>query len=313
MKRRLPPLNALRSFEAAARLGKMTFAADELSVTPGAVSRQVRQLELSLGVELFEGPKNKPQLTAAGKELLPDLTAALDRIEAAVGRIRDTATGILDVSCFSTFTVKWLIPRLFDFNAKYPDIKIRLNSFVHTTDPDRDRYDVMITAEQGAVEGQKNTLLLFPERLGIVLSPALSARIQLTELDSIFLHPLLHTKTRPNAWTSWSDAIGYQATAPAGAEFEHYYFTLEAAIAGLGICVAPWHLVADDIRLGRLLAPFGFHQSHYAYIARRSPEPNKKLDLFCTWLACQAEQDSFPGSLYGQPPHQFQNAEVFGE
>ncbi|UZE85673.1 LysR family transcriptional regulator [Pseudomonas viciae] len=81
----------------------MTAAAEELSVTPGAVSRQVRQLELSLGVDLFEGPKNKPQLTAAGTELLPDLTAALDQIEAAVGRIRDTATGTLDVSCFSTF------------------------------------------------------------------------------------------------------------------------------------------------------------------------------------------------------------------
>ncbi|WP_367371921.1 LysR substrate-binding domain-containing protein [Pseudomonas lini] len=295
MKRRLPPLNALRSFEAAARLGKMTSAADELSVTPGAVSRQVRQLELSLGVDLFEGTKNKPRLTAAGKELLPDLTAALDQIEAAVDRIRDTATGILDVSCFSTFTVKWLIPRLFDFNAKYPEIKICLNSFVHATDPDRDRYDVMITAEQGVLEGQKNTLLLFPERLGIVLSPALSARIQLTELSSIFLHPLLHTKTRPNAWASWSDAIGHEVTAPVGVEFEHYYFTLEAAISGLGICVAPWHLVADDIRLGRLLAPFGFHQSDYSYIAKRHPGPDKKLDLFCAWLAGQAEQDSFAG------------------
>lgn len=174
--------------------------------------------------------------------------------------------------------------------------KLVPRSSVHDTDPGRDRYDVMITAEQGVLAGQKNTLLLFPERLGIVLSPTLSARIQLTELDSIFSHPLLHTKTRPNAWTSWSDAIGYQATAPAGVEFEHYYFTLEATIAGLGICVAPWHLVADDIRLGRLLAPFGFHQRNYSYIAKRSPEHNKKLDLFCTWLACQAEQDSSPSA-----------------
>jgi LysR family transcriptional regulator, glycine cleavage system transcriptional activator len=296
MKRRLPPLNALRTFEAAARLGKMTSAADELSVTPGAVSRQVRQLELSLGVDLFEGPKNKPQLTTAGKELLPDLTAALDRIEAAVNRVRDNATGILDVSCFSTFTVKWLIPRLFDFNTAYPDIKIRLSSPVHATDPDRDRHDVMITAEQGVVAGQENTVLLFPERLGIVLSPALFARVPLPDLDSIFSHPLLHTKTRPDAWTNWGDAIGHQATPPAGLEYEHYYFTLEAAIAGLGICVAPWHLVADDIRLGRLVAPFGFHQSRYAYVAKRSAGPNRKLDLFCAWLMRQAEQHGVPGS-----------------
>ncbi|WP_422777036.1 LysR substrate-binding domain-containing protein [Pseudomonas mediterranea] len=300
MKRRLPPLNALRSFEAAARLGRMTSAADELSVTPGAVSRQVRQLELSLGVELFEGTKNKPQLTAAGKELLPDLTAALDRIEAAVGRIRDTATGTLDVSCFSTFTVKWLIPRLFDFNVKYPDIKVRLSSSGDTTDPGRDRYDVMITAEQGPLSAQENTLLLFPERLGIVLSPALSARIQLTELSSIFRHPLLHTKTRPNAWASWGDAIGYQATAPAGLEYEHYYFTLEAAIAGLGICVAPWHLVADDVRLGRLLAPFGFHQSSYCYVAKRGLERSKKVELFCGWLVGEAEREELRGVGQGR-------------
>lgn len=212
MRRRLPPLNALRTFEAAARLGKMTSAAEELSVTPGAVSRQVRQLELSLGVDLFEGPKNKPQLTTAGKELLPQLTAALDQIEAAVGRVRDTATGTLDVSCFSTFTVKWLIPRLFDFNSTYPDIKIRLSSPVAGADPGRDRYDVMITAKQDVIGEPENTVLLFPERLGIVLSPALAARLQLTDLSSIFSHPLLHTRTRPDAWANWANAVGYRDT-----------------------------------------------------------------------------------------------------
>ncbi|WP_434574284.1 LysR family transcriptional regulator [Pseudomonas sp. Z3-6] len=294
MKRHLPPLNALRTFEAAARLGKMNAAAEELSVTPGAVSRQVRQLELSLGVDLFEGPKNKPQLTPAGQELLPELTAALDQIEAAVGRVRDTATGTLDVSCFSTFTVKWLIPRLFDFNTTYPQIKIRLSSPIHGTDPGRDRYDVMITAEQDVVDECENTVLLFPERLGIVLAPSLSARIPLTDLSSIFRHPLLHTKTRPDAWANWGDAMGYPASAPAGLEYEHYYFTLEAAIAGLGIGVAPWHLVADDIRLGRLVAPFGFQPSRYTYIAKRSAQHSKKRDLFCAWLARQAEQDGLP-------------------
>ncbi|MBJ2349952.1 MULTISPECIES: LysR substrate-binding domain-containing protein [Pseudomonas] len=295
MRRRLPPLNALRTFEAAARLGKMTSAAEELSVTPGAVSRQVRQLELSLGVDLFEGPKNKPQLTTAGKELLPQLTAALDQIEAAVGRVRDTATGTLDVSCFSTFTVKWLIPRLFDFNSTYPDIKIRLSSPVAGADPGRDRYDVMITAEQDVIGEPENTVLLFPERLGIVLSPALAARLQLTDLSSIFSHPLLHTRTRPDAWANWANAVGYRDTPPTGLEYEHYYFTLEAAIAGLGICVAPWHLVADDIRLGRLVAPFGFYPSRYVYLAKRSGQHSKKLELFCAWLAHQAEQDGPPG------------------
>ena len=117
MKRRLPPLNALRSFEAAARLGRMTAAAEELAVTPGAVSRQVRQLEQSLGMRLFEGSKNKPQLTAAARTLLPALSAALDQIEDAVRAASQEGRGTLDVLCFNTFTVKWLIPRLYDFHA----------------------------------------------------------------------------------------------------------------------------------------------------------------------------------------------------
>ena len=128
MKRRLPPLNALRAFEAAARLGRMTAAADELSVTPGAISRQVQLLEASLGQRLFEGSKNKPQRTQTGKTLLPALSNALDSMEAAVRAVSDHASGTLDVACFSTFTVKWLIPRLFDFNALYPDIEVRLRT-----------------------------------------------------------------------------------------------------------------------------------------------------------------------------------------
>ncbi|WP_211462768.1 LysR substrate-binding domain-containing protein [Collimonas silvisoli] len=294
MKRRLLPLNALRSFEAAARLGRMTVAADELAVTPGAISRQVRQLELSLGVQLFEGPKNKPLLTAAGKELLPALSAALDQIDAAVSAVSDDANGILDVSCFSTFTLKWLIPRLYDFNSRHPEIDIRLSSSDRVINLDRERYDLIITIDAASDCDQVNVLSLFPERLGPVLAPALATAIQLLKPEDLADKPLLHTKTRPNAWQMWGKAIGYEGSVPSGAEFEHYYFTLEAAIAGLGICVAPWHLVIDDIRLGRLVAPFGFHESSYRYVAKRSRQRDKKLDNFCAWLISQAEQTALP-------------------
>ena len=114
MKRRLPPLNALRAFEAAGRLGRMTAAADELAVTPGAISRQVRQLEDALGVALFEGTKHSPALTDAGRLLLPAISVALDQIETAVRAVADEPGSTLDVSCFSTFTMRWLIPRLYE-------------------------------------------------------------------------------------------------------------------------------------------------------------------------------------------------------
>ncbi|MDD0813291.1 LysR family transcriptional regulator [Curvibacter sp. HBC28] len=123
MKRQLPPLNALRAFEAAARLGRMSAAALELSVTPGAISRQVQQLERSLNVKLFEGSKNKPLLTPAAQTLLSALSPALDQMEAAVKAISNANSGVLDVACFSTFMVKWLIPKLFDFNALHSDMK----------------------------------------------------------------------------------------------------------------------------------------------------------------------------------------------
>ncbi len=298
MKRRLPPLNALRAFEAAARLGRMTAAAEELAVTPGAVSRQVRHLEEVLGVSLFEGSKNKPELTVAAKTLLPELTAALDRIEAAVRAVSDDGGGTLDVSCFSTFTVKWLIPRLYQFHALHPNIEVRLSAAERAGDVERERYDLVITAADAATPDSAAVLALFDERLGLVLAPALAAKVVLRTPRDLAGLPLLHTRTRPNAWQMWGEAAGTVVPVPAqaGPEFEHYYFTLEAAIGGLGVCVAPWHLVIDDIRAGRLLAPLGFQRSGYRYVARRRPQPNKRLDRFCAWLVEQARQTPAPAT-----------------
>ncbi len=297
MKRRIPPLNALRAFEAAARLGRMTAAADELAVTPGAISRQVQLLENSLGVRLFEGSKNKPQLTDAAKTLLPPLSAALDSMEAAVRAVSDVGSATLDVSCFSTFTVKWLIPRLFDFNARHPHIEIRLRASGHIAGMVREHGDLAITVEgkKEAVDAE-TVLPLFPERLGPVLAPSLGAGMELRRPADLTGKTLLQSKTRLNAWQMWADAQGCVVPAQTGPMFEHYYFTLEAAVAGLGICVAPWHLVADDVAAGRLVAPFGFCESGYQYVAKRRPQRNKALDLFCAWLQGQAVDSAALGS-----------------
>lgn len=299
MKRRLPPLNALRAFEAAARLGRMTAAADELAVTPGAISRQVRQLELALGVVLFEGSKHKPQLSAAAKTLLPVLSAALDQIETAVRTVREDDKGTLDVSCFSTFTARWLIPRLYQFNALHPDIEIRLSTAEPATSNDRDRYDLVITVDDAMEARQPAVIPLFPERLGPVLAPSLAAKIRLRKAKDLAGKPLLHTRSRLNAWEMWSASVGSSLPLQGGLEFEHYYFTLEAAIGGLGICIAPWHLVIDDIRAGHLLAPLGFQESGYQYVALRRRQTNRKLDRFCAWLETQARETPTPDSEAG--------------
>jgi DNA-binding transcriptional LysR family regulator len=311
MSHRLPPLSALRAFEAAARLGRMTAAADELAVTPGAISRQVRQLEQHLGVALFDGTKARPTLTPAAHVLQPVLTTAFAHIADAVREVSDTRRGPLDVACFSTFTVKWLIPRLFDFQARHPGIEVRLRTTDAGTDAKRQHGDLIITAEEatGALDASREQRL-FAEHLGPVLSPELAQRVALqqpTDLAGLALAPLrLHTRTRRNAWAMWGAAAGATVPLPtpsqAGPEFEHYYFTLEAAVRGLGIAVAPWHLVMDDVLAGRLVAPLGFVASGYDYVVRRRTSgPLPRLDVFCAWLQAQALANPVPPGPQGPP------------
>ncbi len=293
MKHRLPPLGALRAFEAAARLGRMTAAAEELSVSPGAISRQVRQLEDHLGLPLFDGTKARPTLTAAARTLQPVLTTAFQQIEDTVRALGDASRGPLDVACFSTFTVKWLIPRLFDFHAQHPGIEVRLRTTDSGTDAAREGCDLLITADAAGAR-DATTLPLFAERLGPVLAPALAARTgALRTPADLAGQPLLHTRMRRNAWDMWAASAGVAMPDPvaaAGPVYEHYYFTLEAAVRGLGIAVAPWHLVMDDVQAGRLVAPLGFAPSGYDYLARRrTGAAHPRLDLFCAWLAAQAQ------------------------
>ncbi len=300
MSHHLPPLTALRAFEAAARLGRMSAAADELSVTPGAISRQVRQLEQHLGVPLFDGTKARPTLTPAARMLQPVLTTAFAHIADTVREISDEGRGPLDVTCFSTFTVKWLIPRLFDFQARHPGIDVRLRTTDTGSDADREHCDLLITAEEANGVQDAAAQRLFPECLGPVLSPELARRVALHRPVDLAGQPLLHTRTRRNAWAMWAAAAGapvptlLSAPLPPGSEFEHYYFTLEAAVRGLGIAVAPWHLVTDDVRSGRLLAPLGFVASGYDYVLRRRAISHPRMDVFCMWLQMQAKAASIP-------------------
>ena len=164
MRRKNLPLNALRAFEAAARLGRLTVAAEELSVTHGAVSRQVRQLESVLGVDLFGGPRSKPELTPTGQSLAPVLTAALDQIDNAVRAVLAEEEGLLQVACLSTLAMRWLIPRLHRFTQVHPGIDVRLSTDKEHIDPERGRFDLVITVIDGEEVLRARDALLFRER-----------------------------------------------------------------------------------------------------------------------------------------------------
>ncbi|HEY0211446.1 LysR substrate-binding domain-containing protein [Acerihabitans sp.] len=295
MRRRIPSLNALKAFEAAGRLGLMKLAAEELCVTHGAVSRQVKQLENRLGVALFAGPKHAPTLTEAGCRLLPALTSAFDQLDLAVQQIADTDEGTLDVSCPGTFTMRWLIPRLHHFNAHHPRVEVRLNSAGTSADPIRDNVDVAIRVGRAPWPPGVDVISLFSEKFGPVHAP--SVRLV---AGKPWPAALLHTVSRRSAWSDWSARSGIAAAGEGAAEFEHFYFMLEAAIAGLGVSISPWPLVAEDVASGRLIAPFGFIDSGLDYVALRRRKQNRKADIFCRWLETAAQE--YVASMRSRPP-----------
>lgn len=262
----------------------MTLAAEELNVTHSAVSRQIQHLENVLGIPLFEGPKNRLRLTEGGATLLSGLTAAFDQMDMSVRSVADTEDGPLDVSCPGTFTMRWLIPRLYRFQAEYPDIEVRLSASSKPVDFSRDGFDVAIRVGTAPWPDGADVIPLFPEQTGPVLAPSLFAG-STQDLDGF---PQLHTRTRLRAWGDWLARSGRSIDPGPRVEYEHFYFMLEAASAGLGVCVAPWPYVTDDIRFGRLMATHGFLESGHEYVALRRARRNRKSVLFCDWLHKEA-------------------------
>src|ERR687894_3135815 len=206
MLRRLPPLNALRAFEAAARSESFTRAAEELCVTPGAVSHQVKALEAGLGVRLFHRERQRLVLTEPGREYLGVLRDALDRIALGTARlVQRQSSGVLTVSTSPDFAAKWLVNRLGRFAEAHPDIDLRVSATMHHVDFAREEVDLTVRHGDGDWAGL-DVVRLCPERLFAVCSPKLMTgpRAIRTPAD-ILKHPLLHLDDRKN-WSRWLEA-----------------------------------------------------------------------------------------------------------
>lgn len=277
------PVAALRAFEAAARHGRLTAAAEELSVTHGAISRHVSLLETFIGAQLFEGPRNRPRLTAEGRVFGFALTAAFDQIEDALRIVGRSDDGVLDVACLSTFAMRWLIPRLHDFTEKYPQYGVRL-----ATDdrPPRTQVDVQILVLPPNAPIPDMCSPLFQEKLGLIIAPTSGDGREASLRHDIGTQPRLETRTRPQAWQEWARLTGEDRhDTPARTRiFDHYHLTIEAVLNGLGAAIAPWHLVAGDIESGRLLAPYGFADSGYQYVVKVERPGRRKTEHFVEWL-----------------------------
>jgi DNA-binding transcriptional LysR family regulator len=270
----------------------MSLAAAELGVTYGAVSRQIRGLEDRLGIVLFDGPRNKLVPTQAAYDLHPALQEAFDTIETAVNRTVQKAKRPLLVSCLSTFAMRWLIPKLFNFQHAYPNIDVRMTADDGAVDFRRDPYDVAIRVGPGPWSDSKATAL-FAEKTGFVISPRLLTASHTLNWAQLEHYPILHTKTRRYAWRDWSRKTG-RPTPTGGREFEHFYFMIEAATAGLGMAIVPEVLVAEEVRGRRLVAPFGFELSDQEYVALTGQNPSHDAQAFVDWLVSQSHQSDPP-------------------
>jgi LysR family glycine cleavage system transcriptional activator len=293
---RLPPLNALRSFEAAARHASFSRAADELGVTHGAVSKQIRVLEDDLGQQLFSRGVRQVKLTAAGRELLAEIAPALERIGAAAAALRrgpSQDAGEVRINTRPSFALRWLIPHLPQFVRAYPGIEPQITT--STLEPARlspSAFDIAIrraTPGRGGSawpDGMQPQAFL-PEGALPVASPALLAERPVHRLEDLNRHVLLHTATRQKDWEDWLRLAGCSELHPAGALwFEHQQFTLQAAIDGMGVAIGLSVLAAADLAEGRLAQalPGGPYLRLAPYCYALSPHAPAIARHFARWL-----------------------------
>ena len=287
--RNLPSLNALRAFEAAARLGSMSLAAQELHVTHGAVSRQVRALEESLEQPLFARQGRGVALTKTGQQLRELCSATFGQLREGWLQLRNArSTSAFVLGCSGSVLARWMIPRLGRLRHDLPALTLHLAVQEepvadHLADADA---ALLLAAPPWPVAWQVHELA--PERIGPVLSPRYPGAERLRELPATALceEPLLHTASRPQAWPEWANAMGLPPESLQQAQaLPHLYFLLEAAATGLGVAIAPQPLVADDLASGRLLAPWGFRETsaRWALVSARRTDDTRLVGL-ADWL-----------------------------
>jgi LysR family glycine cleavage system transcriptional activator len=293
---RLPPLNALRAFEAAARHMSITLAADELHVTAGAVSRQIKSLEDVLGLQLFKRGHREISLTRQGGDYYRAVTRSLDALREATRRLtRSRQRKQLKIRAYTTFAMRWLIPRLSGFHAAHPDIEVLLKASLEPVDFRKEDIDGAIRLGDGNWPGS-NTYRLVDNILTPVASPALlKSGPKLKKPADLARHTLLHSIARPDDWATWLEAAGVrtQIDAHAGMTYESSAMAYAAAIEGQGVAIAQRFLVAQDLQDGSLVQPFrktvDMGDFTYYLLTPRHREESYHMKTFRLWLFDQFE------------------------
>lgn len=298
MTRRLPPLNALRAFEAAARHLSFTLAANELSVTQGAISRQIKGLEDFLGVRLFYRMHRRLMLTREGEMLLPATSTSLDKI-AAIASSVSTHEKVLKIKAPPTYAMRWFYPRLGRFQSERPDVPVRLTTaFEHWVDFDQQTFDAIVVF--GIADWGENVIAdrLKQERLMPVCSPELLTGPEpLLDFEDLTHHTLLHPTRDHSDWRAWLMAAGVTNIDPnSGQEFDTLELAMTAAANGYGVAIGDYSLLEEDLAANRLALPFDLEIGGGAYylVYPASVAESKKFKVFRDWLLAESRDNRQP-------------------
>jgi DNA-binding transcriptional LysR family regulator len=288
---RLPPLNALRIFEVAARTGSYAEAAGELGLTHGAVSRQIAALENWLGQTLFIKDGRRMVATPMARVFAAEVGLSFHRILAAAESCgRPGARRILRVSAPTSFAMRWLIPRLSRYHSDHPQLEVVVTTISSVHEEFRGGVDVAIRrgVARDHVPPQHRAIAVLDEVDTLIMSPALFAQRPVLKPADIAGHTLLGSETRAGDWTNWLEAAGLQhAPGTPRQTFDHFFITRQAVEDGLGIGIGPLPMLEIDIASGRLMTPLPdikVQRTGYVAIIPQQPDAGNLTADFVDWL-----------------------------
>ena len=290
MTERLPPLNAVRAFVAAARHQSFTLAASDLHVTHSAISRQVKTLETYMGVRLFERRIRQVSLTVEGLQFFTQADAALQQIAVAAQSLMGKVPArVVKINVRPSFALRWLIPRLPDFVRRHPAIEPQVVTTTLSPDKAMDSFDIAIRRGHDGWPASIQLRPFLEDDVCVVASPILLAAGAIDSPSRLSRLVLLWSKTRQGDWDAWSSHAAIGKIQPAGRmQFDHVHFVLQAAIDGLGFAVVPMSLAASGIATGQLHSPFAdLRMPVTRYYWGMAPQAMPEAHVFAQWLESQ--------------------------
>ncbi|PTY38351.1 hypothetical protein BGP77_16960 [Saccharospirillum sp. MSK14-1] len=293
---RLPPLNSLRSFEAAARLGSFQQAARELFVTPSAISHQIKSLEAFLEVDLFIRQTRRIELTSAGKDYLKTIQKALNDIDKATQKLTNTHnSGELNLAVAPAFLTRWVLPRISRFYDQHPNIELDISASVDRIDFSHSNTDMAVYFGDGQWEDVE-LLHLKDVALVPVCSPDLLSDTAIDGPSDLTAFTLLHVMERPDEWPAWFEAAGavYQETRK-GQHFSSGLLTAQAAARGLGVALTDLSLVSEEFQSGQLVVawPLKLELGKALYLVHQKDRPlSFAMRQFRDWILAEMAADA---------------------